>query len=103
MIIKEMAENSKNDAVRDMLMYVLENIEGNDDNLDEILRSVFLCRDYRFTDIEINKPLPHMIQCRYGNQSFKETFFNVDDFVAYINVAVEDGIVKSMTFTSSNL
>ena len=103
MIIKEMAENSKNDAVRDMLLYVLENIEGNDDNLDEILRSVFLCRDYHFTDIEINKPLPYLLQRRYGNQSFRETFFNVDNFVAYIDVVVEDSVVKSITFTSPNL
>lgn len=103
MIVKEMANNSKNDAVRDMLTYVLENIEGNNDNLDEMLRSVFLCRDYHFTDIDVNKPLPHMIQRRYGNQSFRETFFNVNDFVAYIDVVVEDGVVKSITFTSPNL
>lgn len=103
MIVKEMANNSKNDAVRDMLTYVLENIEGNNDNIDEMLHSVFLCRDYHFTDIEVNKPLPYMIQRRYGNQSFKETFFNVDDFVAYINVVVEDGIVKSITLTAPNL
>lgn len=103
MVIKDMAENSKNKAVRDMLLYVLENIEGNNDNIDEMLHSVFLCRDYHFTDIEVNKPLPHMIQCRYGNQSFKETFFNVDNFVAYINVVVEDGIVKSITLTAPNL
>lgn len=98
-----MAENSKNKAVRDMLLYALENIEGNNDNIDEMLRSVFLCRDYHFADIEMNKPLPYMLQCRYGNQSFKETFFNIDDFVAYINVVVEDGIVKSITFTSPNM
>ena len=103
MVIKEMAENSKNDAVRDMLLYVLENIEGNDDNLDEILRSVFLCRDYHFTEIEVNKPLPYLLQCRYSNQSFRETFFNVDDFAAYINVVVEDGVVKSIIFTSPSL
>ncbi len=103
MIIKEMAENSKNDAVRDMLMYVLENIEGNDDNLDEILRSVFLCRDYHFTDIEINKPFPYLLQRRYGNQSFKETFFNVNNFVAYIDVVVEDSVVKFIIFTSPSL
>lgn len=102
-MIKDMIEKSKNTAVRDMLLYVLENIEGNDDNLDEILRSVFLCRDYRFTEIEVNKPLPYLLQRRYGNQSFKETFFNVNDFVAYINVVVEDGVVKSITFTSSSL
>lgn len=103
MIIKEMAENSKNDAVCDMLLYVLENIEGNDDNLDEILRSVFLCRDYHFTDIEINKPLPYLLQRRYGNQSFKETFFNVNNFVAYIDVVVEDSVVKFIIFTSPSL
>lgn len=103
MIIKEMAENSKNDAVRDMLMYVLENIEGNDDNLGEILRSVFLCRDYHFTDIEINKPLPFMLQNRYDNQSFREIFFDVEDFITFIDVKVKDGIVTSITFTSPNL
>lgn len=103
MIIKEMAENSKNDAVRDMLLHVLENIEGNDDNLDEMLRSVFLCRDYHFAEIEMNKPLPYSLQRRYGNQSFRETFFDVEDFIAFIDVKVEDGTVTSITFTSPNL
>lgn len=102
-MIKDMIEKSKNTAVRDMLLYVLENIEGNDDNLDEMLCSIFLCRDYHFTDIEVNKPLPYLLQRRYGNQSFKETFFNVNDFVAYIDVVVEDSAVKSITFTSPNL
>ena len=102
-MIKDMIEKSKNTAVRDMLLYALENIEGNNKNIDEMLRSVFLCRDYHFTEIEVNKPLPYSLQRRYGNQSFKETFFNVNDFVAYIDVVVEDSIVKSITFTSPNL
>jgi len=103
MIIKEMAENSKNDAARDMLLCVLENIEGNNNNIDEMLRSVFLCRDYHFTDIEINKPLPFMLQNRYDNQSFREIFFDVEDFIAFIDVKVKDGVVTSITFTSPNL
>lgn len=103
MIVKEMANNSKNDAVRDMLTYVLENIEGNNDNLDEMLRSVFLCRDFHFTDIEVNKPLPCMLQRKYDNQSFREMFFDVEDFIAFIDVKVEDGIVASITFASPNL
>ena len=102
-MIKDMIEKSKNTAVRDMLLYALENIEGNNKNIDEMLRSVFLCRDYHFTEIEVNKPLPYSLQCRYGNQSFRETFFNVNDFVAYIDVIVEDSVVKSITFTSPNL
>lgn len=103
MIVKEMANNSKNDAVRDMLTYVLENIEGNNDNLDEMLRSVFLCRDFHFAYIEVNKPLPYTLQHKYGNQSFRETFFDVEDFVAFIDVKVEDGIVESITFMSPNI